>query len=386
MLRVFGKFRPQSLFHPRSIALLGGDSASGRLVSDNLDAAGFAGRVDRLDDPAGLAALPTPPDLVVIAGGELAPALAAAAQVKAGAAIAIGTGNAGPAAPPFLGPGSFGVIVPGSGLNVSLGHLPAARGSLALVSSSTSLCRSVLDWAEPNGVGFSHVVGLGLEHGLDAAAILDVLAREPGVGAILLDIRTVPDPRAFLSAARAAARLRPVVALQAGAWQQDPTGRGGKVLEAALRRAGVLHVTMMAELLAAAEILTHSRQPRNERLMIVTNAIGPGQLAADHAVRLGLTLAEPDPEAAALLQLHLPPQPPDRGIIWTGDEQPTRAAEAVAMLSALPEIGGVAVILAPTSPADAAGIAALAACQPGVRLPLITCVLGETTGPRTVAG
>ena len=157
----------------------------------------------------------------------------------------------------------------------------------------------------------------------------------------------MPDPRAFLSAARAAARLRPVVALQAGARQQDPSGRGGKVLEAALRRSGVLHVTMMAELLAAAEILTHSRQPRNERLMIVTNAIGPGQLAADHAVRLGLTLAEPDPAAAALLQLHLPPQPPDRGIIWTGDEQPTRAAEAVAMLSALPEIGGVAVILAP---------------------------------------
>ncbi len=380
MLRVFGKFQPQSLFHPRSIALLGGETPPGRQVFDNLQAAGFAGRVDRLDEPGALASLPSPPDLVVITGGELAPALAAAAQCRVDAAIAIGPGEPGPTAPPFLGPSAFGVIVPASGLNVSLGHLPAARGSLALISPSTALCRSVLDWAEPNGVGFSHVVGLGLERGLDAAAILDVLAREPGVGAILLDIRTVPDPRALLSAARAAARLRPVVALQAGARQQDPTGRGGKVLEAALRRSGVLHVTTMAELLAAAEILTHARQPRNDRLMIVTNAIGPGQLAADHAIRCGLTLAEPDPAAAALLQLHLPLQPPDRGIVWTGDEEPTRAAEAVAMLSALPEIGGIVVILAPTGAADAAGVAALAACQPGVRLPLIACVLGETTG------
>ncbi len=380
MLRVFGKFRPEHLFHPRSIALLGGDDPAGRQVLDNLLEAGFPGRVDRLDDPAALGSLPLPPDLVVISGGALAPALAAAARGKAGAAVAIAPGEPGPDAPPFLGPGAFGVIVPASGLNVSLGHVPAARGSLALVSSSASLCRSILDWAEPNGVGFSHVVGLGLEQGLDAAAILDVLAREPGVDAILLDIRTVPDPRAFLSAARAAARLRPVVALHAGARQQDPTGRGGKVLEAALRRAGVLHVTTMAELLAAAEILTHARPPRNERLMIVTNAIGPGQLAADHAVRLGLTLAEPDPAAAALLHLHLPPQPPDRGLVWTGDEQPTRAAEAVAMLSALPEVGGIAVVLAPTGPSDAAGIAALAACQPGVRLPLVACVLGETTG------
>ena len=121
--------------------------------------------------------------------------------------------------------------------------------------------------------------------------------------------------------------------------------------------------------------------------MIVTNAIGPGQLAADQAVRLGLPLAEPDAAATLLLNLHLPPpalRAPDRGpnlgIIWTGDEHPTRAAEAVAMLSALPEVGGVAVILAPTGPADAAGIAALAACKDSVRLPLVICVLGETTG------
>ena len=380
MLRIFGRFRPQPLFHPKSVALLGSATPAGRQVAANLRAGGFRGRLDFPDDPAALIST----DLVVIAGGPLAPSLAAAAKSGAGAAIVIADGDPGPTAPPFIGPGAFGVIVPSEGLNASLGHLPANRGSLAIVSPSTALCRTVLDWAEPNGVGFSHVVGLGLERGLDAAAILDVLAREPGVGAILLDIRTVPDPRAFLSAARAAARLRPVVALHAGARQQDPSGHGTRVLEAAMRRCGVLHVTTMAELLAAAEILTHARVPRNESLMIVTNAIGAGQLAADQAVRLGIPLAEPDPAATLLLNLHLPPLTQDahlnKGIVWTGDEHPTRAAEAVAMLSALPEVGGVAAILAPTGPADAAGIAALAACKDSVRLPLVICILGETTG------
>ena len=78
--------------------------------------------------------------------------------------------------------------------------------------------------------------------------------------------------------------------------------------------------------------------------------------------------------------MHLPAQPPDPGLIWTGDDQPTRPAEAVAMLSALPEIGGTVAILAPTGEADAAGVAALAAAQPGLKAPLIACVLGETTG------
>ncbi len=379
MLRVLGRFRPQALFHPRSVALLGAETAAGLRVVANLREAGFPGAVDLPDAPERLG----PADLVVIAGGPLDPALAAAARTGAGAVVAIADGVPGPVQPPFLGTNSFGVIVPGARLNVSLGHLPAAAGSLAIVSSSAALCRTVLDWAEPNGVGFSHVVGLGRETGLHAADILDVLAREPGVGAILLDFRAVPDARAFMSAARAAARLRPVVALQAGSRQGDPSGRSARVLEAALRRAGVLHVTTMAELLAAAEILTHAKLPRTERLMIVSNAFGPGQLAADQATRFGLALAEPDPAASALLTLQIPP-PPDRtphpGIVWTGDDQPTRAAEAVAMLSALPEIGGVVAILAPTGPSDAAAVAALAACKTSARLPLIACVLGETTG------
>lgn len=366
----------EALFRPRSVALVGAATKSGQRVLANLREAGFRGDLHVADTPEALTA---GADLGVVAG-DLGPGLAALAAHGVPVAVAAAEGETG--APPLrlLGPRSFGIIVPGSGLNASLGHLPARAGKLALVSPSIALCRTVLDWAEPNGVGFSHIVGTGLEGDLDAAVILDLLAREPGVGAMLLDIRRVRDRRAFLSAARAAAGQRPVVALHAGARQHDPTGRHDLVFEAALRRAGVLRVTTMAELLAAAEVLTRARPPRNERLMVVTNALAAGQLAADMAIRLDIPLASLDPAATTLLQMALPPQPPDPGLIWTGVEQPTRPAEAAAMLSALPEIGGIAVILAPTGDGDAAGVAALAACQPTTKLPLIACVLGETTG------
>ncbi len=377
MLRKPRHLRPEFLFRPRSVAVIGSQTAFGSLFVRNLQEGGFAGELHLADDPEGLSATP---DLGVIATETIQPGLDALAARGVPAAILATNGPWRPTSCRVLGPGAFGIIVPGAGLNVSSGHLPARPGKLALVTPSAALCRSVLDWAEPNGVGFSHIVGTGAEADIDAATILDFLSREPATGAILLDIRTIRDRRAFLSAARAAARQRPIVAIRAGARQHDPSGRSDQVFAAALRRAGILRVTTMAELLAAAETLTRARAPRTETLMVVTNAVSLGQMAADQAVRLGIPLATPDAAAKTVLQAHLPPQPHDPGLVWTGEDQPTRLAEAAAMVATLPEVGGVAAILAPTGPADTAGIEALAACQRALKVPLLTCVLGETTG------
>ena len=84
------------------------------------------------------------------------------------------------------------------------------------MSQSAALCRSVLDWAEPNGVGFSHIVGVGGNADIGFGLVLDWLSRDPGTGAILLDIRRIKDRRSFMSAAIAAARLRPVVCIRPG--------------------------------------------------------------------------------------------------------------------------------------------------------------------------
>ena len=264
-----------------------------------------------------------------------------------------------------LGPGSFGIAVPAIGLNASRAHLPPPAGRIGLVSQSASLCRTVLDWAQPNGVGFSHIVGIGGRADIGFGLVLDWLSRDPGTGAILLDIRQLRNRRAFLSAARAASRLRPVVAIRPGGCWRDPSGAAERAFEAALRRAGVLCVTSLEDLLAAAEILARARPVRSEALSIVTNAIAAGRMAADAVLRDGLQLAS--------------------DIVHVEPDESARLAALAPRLPPTPGVGGVLVVHAPTGAADRPAIAALAECRDTMKVPLLVCAMGETTGAVTGA-
>jgi len=392
-----GRFHPAHLFRPESVAVIGAGTALGGTVMRNMLRGGFKGAILPVQAGAAAvsgilaypdsAALPVAPDLAVIAtdADGVAPALHDLAARGTFAAVCLtpapGLLAAGRAAGVRVaGPSAFGLIVPGLGLNASTAHLQPRLGRVALVSQSAALCRSVLDWAEPNGVGFSYVVGTGGNADIGFGLVLDWLSRDAETGAILLDIRGITDRRRFLSAARAAARLRPVVAIHAGGRLSDPTGRADAVFNAALRRAGVIRVERLADLLAAAETLTRAKPPRSDSVVVVHNAIGPAQLAADAALTLGLPLAALTPATLEVLRLNLPPGPPDAGLVWTGATNAIRLAETAAMLSAAPEVGGVVVVMSPNGPGDGAAIEALAACLPSMKVPLLACILGETTG------
>jgi hypothetical protein len=153
-------FRPERLFLPRSVQVLGADTSLGRQVQANLAAADFNGTILAPDDLS-------PPDLAVIAADDPAAVLPGLASRGCFAAVVVsfeahGLAEAARASQVrVLGPRSFGIASPAIGLNATRGHLPIPSGRVALVSQSASLCRAVLDWAEPNGVGFSHIVGIG---------------------------------------------------------------------------------------------------------------------------------------------------------------------------------------------------------------------------------
>ena len=291
-----GRFSAARLFRPDSVVVIGAGSEVGGQVMANLRSGGFKGGVMAADTPESVAALPSAPDLAVVATLPT-PDLLHALAAKGTFATVVVCGADGLSDPErragvrVLGPESFGIAVPGIGLNASRAHLPPPAGRIGLVSQSASLCRTVLDWAQPNGIGFSHIVGIGARADIGFGLVLDWLSRDPGTGAILLDIRQLRDRRAFLSAARAASRLRPVVALRPGGVLADPSGASERAFEAALRRAGVLYVANLEDLLAAAEILARARPVRSEALSIVTNAIGAGRMAADAVLRDGLQLA-----------------------------------------------------------------------------------------------
>jgi acetyltransferase len=392
-----GKFRPEVLFHPASVAVLGCETEAGAQVLANLRAGGFAGPVMAAASGDELDGFPAAPDLALICNDEASVPQAFTALGRRGTSAAVvvsmaaGLAELGRATGVrSLGPGSFGIAVPSIGLNASRGHIAPKPGRVALVSQSAALCRSVLDWAEPNGVGFSHIVGIGGNDDIGFAPVLDWLSRDSGTGAILLDIRRIRDARLFLSAARAAARLRPVVAMRAGGRLLDATGGADATLEAALRRCGVLYVTQLEDLLGAAETLTRARPLRSERLAIVTNAVGPAWIAADAALREGLKLADLSPATRQVLAGALPQalrpniyQPDARvtgDLIYAGADNPIHLAETASLLAGAPEVGGILVVHSPVGEADDMGMEAIAAAARAIRKPMLVCAMGETTG------
>ncbi len=288
----------------------------------------------------------------------------------------------------LLGPNCLGLMRPEIGLNATFAHGNALSGSLAIVSQSGAICTAILDWARPNGLGFSSVVSLGGSADLDFGEIVDYLSFDPRTQQIVLYIEGIRSARAFLGALRAAARTKPVVVMKAG---RHPGGvraavshtgalvGADDVFEAAIRRTGAVRVTSIAELVAAAQALSARVQPAGDRLAIVTNGGGPGVLAADRAADLQLPLAEFAPETIASLSRALPANwSQGNPVDLIGDADAERYRAAVSACVADPNVDGVLAILTPqamTAPADAAR--AVVAARKGSRKPLLAAWMGE---------
>lgn len=215
----------------------------------------------------------------------------------------------------ILGPNCIGMLVPHLGLNASFAHANAAPGQLAFVSQSGALVTAMLDWANSRNIGFSHFVSLGEHADVDFGDMLDFLGSDPRTRAILLYIESIEAPRKFMSAARAAARNKPVIVVKAGRSAQGQKAAAShtgalagsdEVFDAAISRAGMLRVFTLQHLFIAAELLARFRDNRSEKLIVLTNGGGAGVMAADAAAFAGVELATLSPTLVEQLDAVLP--------------------------------------------------------------------------------
>jgi len=413
------------LFEPRSVAVIGATPQPGSVaavVTRNLRCAGFAGQVmlvnpqhteiNGLAVHPTVASMPQAPDLAVIAvEGETVPGLIGELGDRGSrAAIILAPGFAEQgergralqqaaldAAKPHLmrivGPNCVGVMVPRLGLDATFSHLAASAGSLAFISQSGAITTAMLDWAAPRGIGFSCVVSLGDMADVDFGDMLDYLAIDPHTHAILLYMEGLTDGRKFMSAARLASRIKPVLVLKAG--RSDDGARAASshtgllagadaVYDAAFRRAGMLRVATMAELFDAAETLALTREQVGERLAILTNSGGAGVLATDALVAAGDRMAELSHDTLEELSRHLPPIWSRGNPIDIGGDSPGGYADALAALIGDPGVDAILVLNCPTALAQPretaqAVIDAIGAAEPGALRGrnVITAWLGE---------
>ncbi len=404
------------LLRPRSIALLGtvgpaaGEASLGAAVTHNLHE-GFNGAlitVGTADTPT-VDSLPLAPDLAVLCGPVegIAETLGALARRGTRAALVLsGTGRAEvPALAAaeiriaaralgirLIGPDCFGIQVPALGLNASVASSPPpAPGGFGLIVQSTTVCAAAVDWARPQGIGFSTVIGLGHALDVDFGDALDYLGSDPETRAILMIIDTIRERSEFIAAARAAARNKPVLAMKIGL----PRDAGGDtdshasrlampdaVYDAVLRRAGVLRVSDVRELFMAAETLAHTTPIGKGGLTIVGNGHGIGVLAGDQLGRRGGTLAALAPETGALLA----PLTSGRRVANPIDLGPYAGADhyrrVLEVLLDARDVDTVLAMHAPTMLADANAAAdAVIAAQHGRRTSVIACWIGQDLAP-----
>ncbi|MFT4257264.1 MAG: bifunctional acetate--CoA ligase family protein/GNAT family N-acetyltransferase [Pseudoxanthomonas sp.] len=409
-------YRLKSVFQPQSVAIVGGSPrarSAGRAVVRNLRLSGFAGKlgwispnyreIDGIATVARIGSLPWTPDLVVVTtpAAIVPKVVAEAAAHGAGAAVVLTAINDAKLAAKMetaarehgmriLGPHCLGVIAPHFNLNASIAVRTPPPGDLALVSQSSAIAAALVEWSATRDVGFSAVVALGDALDVDFADLLDHFATDHRTRAILLYVERIRDARKFMSAARAAARAKPVVVVKPNRRGPPPSfeevgmralSPPDAVYAAAFRRAGLLQVDTLDELFAAAETLGRLHTFPGRRLAILGNGGGVGALALDQLQRLGGTAAELSAHTVERLDKLLPDGwSRENPIDIVVDADGERYAHAIEALLADDRNDALMVINVPTaftSSAEAAqGLAGVLAKKSGNK-PVFAVWLGQ---------
>jgi len=266
-----------------------------------------------------------------------------------------------------LGPNCLGVISPGLPLNASFAGAMPRPGHVAFVSQSGALCTSVLDWAAEEKLGFSHFISTGNMLDIDFGDLIDYLGEDESTRSILLYVESITDARKFMTAARAFARMKPIVAYKAGRFPESAAAAASHtgalagedaVYDAAFERMGVARVFNIGEIFDCADLVGRPKVPKGPRLAVLTNAGGPGVMATDALVAAGGTLARLSDATLRELDAALPPQWSRRNPVDVlGDAKSKLVAKAAQIVLQDPDVDALLVIITPQAMTNPTAVA-----------------------------
>jgi acetyltransferase len=389
------RLRPLDVFFsPQSVAVIGATEAAGsvgRTILWNLIQTSFGGTVfpinPKHNSVLGIKAYPSVADVperidlavVVVPAPAVPGVIRQCADLGVPGAIIISAGfkesgatgvelerqvkeEASRSGMRIIGPNCLGVMAPRTGLNATFASAMARPGDVGFISQSGALCTAVLDWSLGENVGFSAFISIGSMLDVDWGDLIDYLGDDAHTRSIVIYMESIGNARSFLSAAREVALTKPIIILKAGRTEAaakaaaSHTGAlagSDDVLNAAFRRCGVLRVDTIGDLFHMADILAKQPRPKGPRLTILTNAGGPGVLAADSLILNGGELAEISSDTVEQLNKLLPPHwSHNNPVDILGDAGPDRYAKAVEILAHDPGSDGLLVVLTPQGMTD----------------------------------
>ena len=383
------------IFNPHRVAVIGASdspSSVGYTVLRNLIGSGFRGvvypinpkreSVQGIEAHPDISSLPHPPDLAVIStpSTTVPEIVRKCGEVGTRGIVIISAGfreigqegrklerqildeQAKFEGMRILGPNCLGIIVPGISLNASFAAATPTKGHIGFISQSGALCTSVLDWAIDEGIGFSYFVSVGNMLDVSMADLIDYFGSATETRSIILYIESISEAREFMSAARAFARTKPIVAFKAGRFTESAQAAAShtgalvgvdSVYAAAFQRAGIERIFQIEDMFDCAELLARQKPARGDRLAIITNAGGPGVMTTDALIDRDGKLAALSEETMAKLNEALP-------AFWShgnpvdvlGDAPPDRFAKALEIVLGDKGVDAVLVILTPQAMTD----------------------------------
>jgi len=267
----------------------------------------------------------------------------------------------------IIGPNCLGIIVPGLNMNVSFADGMPKVGHVAFISQSGALCTSVLDWAYGANIGFSYFVSIGNSMDVSFGDLIDYFGQDPTTKSIVLYVESITNARAFMSAARAFARKKPIIVYKSGRFPESAAAAAShtgamasedSIYDAVFRRAGIARVFSFGNIFDFTDLIGRKRVPKGSNLAIITNAGGPGVMATDSLISWGGKLVKLSDITMQRLNDVLPP-------FWShgnpvdvlGDATPERFAKSTEIVLEDENVDAVLILLTPqamTAPTETA--------------------------------
>jgi acetyltransferase len=377
----------QSLFNPRSIAIVGASNKHGKVgtvLTENILKLGYKGKVYLVNPSykllklkkcySSLSAIGKEVDLAIIAvPAKFVPDVIKenASKIKNFVVISAGfteTGIEGHKREEelaklakkhklnILGPNCLGFIMPGLKLNASFaGGMPKA-GNIAFVSQSGALAVALMDKANEENLGFSSVVSVGNKMQIDESLLLEYFANDRNTKVIGMYLEGVKNGKLFLETAQRISRIKPIVILKAGKTEKSQkaisshTGAlagSDEIIDVAFEKAGVIRAKDLQQFFDLLSLISFTDTPKNEKAIIITNAGGAGVLTTDAFKGRKISLCDLEEKIKRELKSHLPEEASvENPIDLLGDAQEDRYGFALNILRSK-KIGSTISILTP---------------------------------------
>lgn len=296
----------------------------------------------------------------------------------------------------LVGPNCMGVLNadPAVSFNGTFSPVFPPFGNVGLLSQSGALGLALLDYARELNIGLSTFISVGNKADVSGNDLIQYWERHPSTDVILLYLESFGNPRKFARLARRVSGKKPIVAVKSGRTTAGSraalshTGALASVdvaVDALFRQSGVVRTDTLEELFDVAALLAHQPLPEGRRVAILTNAGGPGILAADACEANGLAVSELSQETQAALKLVLPPAAGVRNPVdMIATATPETYGKCLAVLLGDESVDSVIVIFIPplTTRADevASAIRKVAESYKG-RKTILTCFMGARGAP-----